>query len=302
MTQTQWIPIRGKGLYVEAVGPEDAPALLFLHGGPGGTGCYEFMLAQRERLSQNLRVIALDQRGVLRSEALTEEDPLTLQDLLEDFEALREHFGYLQWSVLGHSFGGFLATLYAHQYRESVEKLLLDCPALDFDLCTKYMLQKSAAEFTKLGNAEQVAAATTLLQAELPVQDRYSQMVELSSKLEEHRDNLYWYRPTPGYFGNLINNSGLPKDNWERTEMHVQKLYADPSIFQSLLPLLPELTCPTLLIRGESDSVTCDVQAAAVLRDVAVSEEVVIAEAGHVPAVEQAERFAEVVTEFVLRD
>lgn len=71
MTQSQMISIRGKDLYVEAVGPEDAPALLFLHGGPGGTGSYEFMLSQRELLSQHVRLIALDQRGVLRSEALT---------------------------------------------------------------------------------------------------------------------------------------------------------------------------------------------------------------------------------------
>lgn len=302
MTQTEWITIRGKGLYVETAGPEDAPALLFLHGGPGGIGCYEFMLAQRDRLSQHLRLIAIDQRGVLRSEALAQEDSLTLQDLLEDLEALREHYGYLQWSVLGHSFGGFLATLYAYHYRDSVEKLLLDCPALDFDLCAKYMLQKSAAQFAKLDRAEQAAAALALAEADLSVPERYKQMVDLTLKLEEHRDNLYWYRPTPGYFGELIKSSGFGDEHWERTNTHVKKLYEDPAIYQSLLPLLPELTCPTLLIRGESDSITCDVQAGAVLRDVAVSEQVVIAAAGHVPAVEQADRFAEVVTEFVLRD
>jgi proline iminopeptidase len=298
---TETITIRGKGLYVEIHGPEDAPPLLFLHGGPGGAGSYEFMKGQGDRLSKQVRLIAFDQRGVLRSEALGEHDPLTLQDLIDDCEALRLHFGYERWSVLGHSFGGFLATLYAHRHPESVEKLVLDCPALDFDLSAKFMLKKSADEFLKLGDEEHAKQAHDVTEADLSPKDRFNQMVTLTSALKEHRDKLYWYRPIPNYFGNLLQTSGLTSEEWERTGMHVKKIMQDPLLFTSLLPLLPDLQCPTLLLRGESDSTTCDIQTAAVLRDVKRSEHLLIEEAGHVPAIEQADRFAEVVTEFLLR-
>ncbi|KEO83514.1 hypothetical protein EL26_09945 [Tumebacillus flagellatus] len=292
--------IRGKGLYVEVSGPEDAPPLLFLHGGPGGSGCYEFLEAQRERLSKSVRLLAFDQRGVLRSEALTEADSCTLEDLVEDCEGLRNHFGYERWSVLGHSFGGFVATAYAHQHPTSVEKLVLDCPALDFNLSAIYMLEKSAVEFEKLGDGERAAQARALVAADLSAQERFNQMVTLSLELKEHRDNLYWYRPVPGYFGKMIDESGIAEENWKRTSAHVEKITADPRLFESLLPLLPDLRCPVLLVRGESDSITCDVQAGAVLRDVQGSEQIIIEQAGHVPAVEQADRFAEVVTKFLL--
>lgn len=299
--QTKEISVRGKRLYVEMAGASDAPALLFVHGGPGGCGCYEFMLHQRERLGKHLRLIAIDQRGVLRSEALTEEDPLTIQDLIDDLETVREHVGIAHWSVLGHSFGGFLATMYAHQYPQSVKKLLLDCPTLDFDLSTKFLLAKSADEFRALDDAEHAAQAETWIESDLPLAERFSQMIELTLKLGEQRERLYWYRPIPNYFGEMKNQSGLADEFWERTGMHVKKVFADPHVYESLLPLLPDLRVPTLLLRGESDSVTCEVQATAILRDLPLAEEVMIAQAGHVPCVEQADLYAEIVTAFVLR-
>ena len=72
------IEIRGKRLYVEIHGTSNTPALLYLHGGPGES-CYEFMLHQSLRLSEKLRLIGIDQRGVWRSDALEEEEALGLQ-------------------------------------------------------------------------------------------------------------------------------------------------------------------------------------------------------------------------------
>lgn len=101
--------VRGKRLYVEVLGAESAPALLYLHGGPG-TGSYDFTLHQGARLAAKLRVVALDQRGVLRSDPLAEGEAFSLDDLVADCEALRKELGIARWTVLGHSFGGYLAT------------------------------------------------------------------------------------------------------------------------------------------------------------------------------------------------
>ncbi len=86
-------------LYVEAWGVRDAPALLYLHGGPG-QGCYEFVEHQAARLSDKIRVVALDQRGVLRSAALPPQGMLTIADLIADCETVRTHLEIENWTVL----------------------------------------------------------------------------------------------------------------------------------------------------------------------------------------------------------
>jgi len=61
--------ITERGLFADIRGRADAPALLFLHGGPG-QGCDDFMAVQGDLLSRSVRLIGIDQRGVDRSAAL----------------------------------------------------------------------------------------------------------------------------------------------------------------------------------------------------------------------------------------
>jgi len=58
------ITLRGKRIYIEVSGPSDCPVLLYLHGGPGA-GSYDFSLYHSNRLSHNLRLVMMDQYGVL---------------------------------------------------------------------------------------------------------------------------------------------------------------------------------------------------------------------------------------------
>jgi proline iminopeptidase len=63
------IEIRGKKLYVECIGSIDKPPVLYLHGGPGES-CHDFSYHQSKRLGEHVRLIAIDQRGVCRSEII----------------------------------------------------------------------------------------------------------------------------------------------------------------------------------------------------------------------------------------
>jgi len=102
------IPVGGTRLFVEVFGDPSRPALLYLHGGPG-MSCHEFTRWQAGLLGRELRLIAFDQRGVLRSDPVGEDEPVTEEVLVEDCEALRQALGVERWAVLGHSFGGRLA-------------------------------------------------------------------------------------------------------------------------------------------------------------------------------------------------
>jgi len=81
-----YMNVRGKDIYVETHGDPNAYPVLYLHGGPGES-CYEFCYHQSERLQSNFRLIAIDQRGVYRSEMINENESICIHDILMDCEA-----------------------------------------------------------------------------------------------------------------------------------------------------------------------------------------------------------------------
>ncbi|GAA0495065.1 hypothetical protein GCM10008986_22180 [Salinibacillus aidingensis] len=105
-------------MYVKVHGNTDAEPLLYLHGGPGES-CYEFCYHQAKRLKENIRLIAIDQRVVCRSEGINDNEDFSLDDIIKDCEELREKLGIEKWALLGHSFGGFIALKYAVMFPNS---------------------------------------------------------------------------------------------------------------------------------------------------------------------------------------
>ena len=77
-------------------------------------------------LSNNHRTIIYDQRGTGKSVMQKlDSSTITLELMLEDIEAIRKQLDLETWSILGHSFGGMLASAYATVYPERIEKLIL---------------------------------------------------------------------------------------------------------------------------------------------------------------------------------
>ncbi|MBW6455599.1 MAG: alpha/beta hydrolase [Trueperaceae bacterium] len=94
----------GADLYVEQVGPADAPVVLFLHGGPGASAH-----AFRELLGEDLepyRMVYLDQRGGGRSYA---DAAFDLDTLADDAAAVIEALRLPGVTTLAHGFGAAVA-------------------------------------------------------------------------------------------------------------------------------------------------------------------------------------------------
>ncbi|CAA6602984.1 putative proline iminopeptidase [Rhodospirillaceae bacterium LM-1] len=100
-------------LYWEQCGRQDQPAILFLHGGPGG-GCGDIHRCFFD--PERWRIVLFDQRGSGRSRPYAEIEDNTTQDLISDIEKLRQHLGIERWALFGGSWGSTLALAYAQAF------------------------------------------------------------------------------------------------------------------------------------------------------------------------------------------
>ena len=98
--------------------------LLIIGGGPGDVADRYVSLC--DLLSKNMQCILVEQRGTGKSKPpVVDASTISVALTLDDFEAIRQQMGLKQWSVLGFSYGGYLASLYAHDYPASITSLVL---------------------------------------------------------------------------------------------------------------------------------------------------------------------------------
>ncbi|MDM5154774.1 alpha/beta hydrolase [Bacillus sp. DX1.1] len=298
LLQGQMMNIRGKELYVELHGSPENPPVLYLHGGPGES-CYDFSFHQAERLRDSFYLIALDQRGVCRSEAIAETEPFGLQDLIEDCEALREKLQVDRWSIIGHSFGGFLALLYATTYPQSIHKIIFEGPTFDFELTTRSLLKKTGALLKKYGKEELSNQCVILSESNASSKELLEGYLELSDELEEQRMEIY----CPPHVSDETDYNLYSEEEWEvfyhRSDIHFTRLREEGKVYQSLLPKLQQVSQQMLLLIGKYDAVTCEKQIETFLRDVRNGKIIVLEDSGHTPHYEAADRFAEIVIDYL---
>jgi proline iminopeptidase len=117
----------GHRLHWQASGNPQGKPVVWLHGGPGASASR----AHRRFLNpEKFWIIQFDQRGCGQSQSRGEIQANRTSDLVEDIERLRGIFDIQRWSVIGGSWGGALALLYAQAYPSAVERMLLRSPFL----------------------------------------------------------------------------------------------------------------------------------------------------------------------------
>jgi proline iminopeptidase len=295
--------ITGQGLFADVRGDVDSPAVLFLHGGPG-QGAYEFMAVQGDRLGAAVRVIGLDQRGVDRSAPLPAGSGLTIADVVEDCESVRQALDVERWVVLGQSFGGMLALRYAANYPGAVRAVVFENPVWDAALTARAALRRIAGQLVTLGHGAQARAVRAAAGRDGPPQELWAEYVAALRALGDGREG--YFLPDPGTRQllrqiRLARSRSVPDGDQpsESTIRHHEAFLGDDAAYQSLLPLLPGLAMPALLITGGQDPTTSPEQRDAFRRGSPRHAMVEFQRAGHFVHANEPDRYARTIIKFV---
>ncbi|MFI5691946.1 alpha/beta fold hydrolase [Kribbella sp. NPDC051586] len=278
--------IRGTRLYVEQRGAEDAPPLLFIHGGPGA-GSYDFLAFQGDRLSRSFRLTTVDQRGVQQSDPLI--GPVSEQDLIADFEALRETLDIQQWAILGHSYGGRLALRYAAAHPDAVTKVVFENPGWDMVLASDALLKAALPLLPGVEARPHTGPATKAM---------WDERIALLAQLGDRRMEIYT--------GPDFRDLQLPADTAISDEYHArsghfhEQITSSASFGEQVLQYFAQLSQPALLIKGEYDPATSAQEIELFRSDVPNGTYYYASGAGHFLHAEQPELYAQLVTDFLL--
>lgn len=117
-----YFDIEGAGLVPDGPRMRERPTAFVIHGGPGGD--HSGFKPGWSALTDTMQLVYFDHRGQGRS---LRGDPAryTLDENVEDMEALRRHLGLGPIVSLGTSYGGMVAMAHAARYPEAVSHLAL---------------------------------------------------------------------------------------------------------------------------------------------------------------------------------
>jgi pimeloyl-ACP methyl ester carboxylesterase len=254
-------------LYWAAWGPAGAPRLVVLHGGPGAH--HDYLLPQMLRLAERWDCLFYDQRGGGRSK-YDNLAPVTWRTQVDDLARVADELvpGDAPLHLVGYSWGGLLALLYAlHGRREPASLTLID-PA-------PVARPHRAAFETELARRGQ-GEAIQRLRGELA-----------ASGLRERDPDAYRQRAfelsVAGYFHD-------PEASRDLTPFRVTGR-VQQSVWESLgdFDLESELgavRCPTLVVHGRADPIPL-ASSEAIAAAIPGARLAVLERAGHVPYVEQ---------------
>jgi proline iminopeptidase len=273
-------------LYWAAYGPAGAPRLLLLHGGPGAH--HDYLLPQMLELADDYELLFYDQRGGGRSKT-DDRTPITWQTHVDDLDHVIEELRFDHLTLIGYSWGGLLAMLYAIESaagrtRNRAERLVLIDPAP--------VNRTFRDDFEREFSRRQSDASVAKLRADLA-----------ASGLRERDPEAYRQRAfelsVAGYFAD-------PSATHDLTPFRVigrvqQSVWESLGDFNLLAPgMLDSVYAATLIVHGRQDPIPlASSEAAAKALGASL---VVIEHSGHVPYVEQPHALFSAVREFLRRN
>jgi proline iminopeptidase len=167
--------VEGAGIVVGESSVRKRPTAILIHGGLGID--HTSRRIRYARLSKRVQVVHFDQRGHGRS-ARDDPSSWTLDEHVEDLEALRIYLGLGRIVSLGTSYGATVAMAHAARYSESVSHLMLIAPAGHSGY-----VSRARQIVAQRGTAEQISQCEDLFCGRLDTTEKMRRYFEVMGSL-----------------------------------------------------------------------------------------------------------------------
>lgn len=273
--------------------------VLIIHGGPGMpfsqpmrgldslTDAYRFHYYDQRGSGESARPIDRFTSTNVYENMKTLDRTLGLGAQIADIERIRRILGDEKLILIGHSWGGFLASLYAAEFPENVAALILVAPANTLVLPSPEADSDLFAGVRANLPADKQAEFDAFMEA----------YMDFNSLYEKSEDDLVALNETFGeYYGAVVNTS-LPEPGRPGGWM-VWAQYISMGRRHDYRPALADVAAPVLVIHG-ADDLQGERASHLYVEAFPNAEFVVIDNAGHFSFDEQPETFGQIVRDFL---
>jgi proline iminopeptidase len=228
-----YFDVEGAGLVPDGPRMREKPVAFILHGGPGGD--HSGFKPGLSPLAEKMQLVYFDHRGQGRS-ARGDIEKYTLDENVEDMEALRQHLGLGPIVSIGTSYGGMVAMAHAARYPDSVSHLILIVTAAHAGFNAR--ARQIVAE---RGSPEQRRVCDQLWAGELDTVEKLLHFYDVMGPM--------YSRSFDPAVSKVARARGILAPE------AINRAFAPGGFLQSydLRPELPNITAPTLVMAGRHD-------------------------------------------------
>jgi proline iminopeptidase len=289
-----YIDANGVMIYYKTLGKGEP--LVIVHGGPGAS--HDYFLPYLIPLARTNKLVFIDERGSGRSSGLEDPSGYTVENMVEDVEAVRVALNLGKINLLGHSYGGVLAQAYAFKYPQNLNHLIL-CSTFHSTKMLNEVFQKMLAAMSPelRGRIQKMEKAGLFGHGKDYEKNRYTSDYMIAAWGEGYYPYLYQKRPDPNYDPMAAGNTSwaLYREMWGS---HGEYIVDGNLVSVEYTDRLGSITVPTLITVGDHDE--CDPSIAQEMQSkIPGSKLVVLPESGHMTFVDQPTMFLQAVDQFV---
>jgi len=273
--------------------------LMIVHGGPGAS--HDYFLPYLLPLARHNRLIFIDERGSGRSEKLEDVSQYTVENMVEDVEAVRQALHLGEMSLLGHSYGGVLAEAYALKYQKNLSHLILASTfASTKEINDALAREKAAMDPEHRARLEELEKAGLFGKGRPWEHGRYP---------AEYADLAWGWGYFPYIYQNHPNPNEDPEsDNTSNSWELYREMWGSHGEFVidgnltsvEYVDRLHTIRVPTLIIVGDHDE-SDPAMSKEMHEKIGGSELVIVPKSGHMTFVDQPNLFIKTVSDFVAK-
>jgi proline iminopeptidase len=286
------LTVLGKKIWVEDEGT--GPVLLLIPGGGGGS--HDYFHPWLRPLARGLRLVTYDGFGRGRSEKAARPSQYSFRRDVEEVEALRRALGIERLAVLGHSYGGFVAEAYALAHPDRVTHLILSNAMVrgaDWQRANERFNLRLAATFPELWARVEALRRSGVKESDPRLQAAYGESFP-------QQFSLFYF----------FDRRKAAQIRFDETTFNMEQYLAicgpdcDFQVGEPMRSLdfragLSRWRKPLLAIAARADGIVTPDLVLALRKALPSTTLVTFEESGHLPFVEEPERYVQVLRDFL---